>query len=189
MTEKISANQVGIAYQVIQNINAASATSSPKKDSTQSDRLTLGTSPPVSTGIYTKLAGAIVDTETISRLKQEARKAGENLRALILELILNQQNAQSLTLNAHVVNQAKQPISEDGNWGVKAVSDRIVEFAKAISGDDKSKIDSAKTAIEKGFEEAGTVLNGKLPDISYQTHDEIMKKLDAWGNESSSESE
>lgn len=63
------------------------------------------------------------------------------------------------------------------------VSDRIVEFAKAISGGDKSKIDTLRDAIEKGFAEAARVLGGELPEVSQKTYDLVMQKLDTWAQE------
>lgn len=60
--------------------------------------------------------------------------------------------------------------------------DKIVEFAIAISGGDKSKLDTLITAIDKGFSEAGRILGG-FPDISLKTYDRIMEKLNDWKNE------
>ncbi len=136
-----------------------------------------------SSGTYTKAGRVKPDSETIARLKQETERISENLRAYIHKLIANQGSAGKLTIDTAAVNQAKQAISEDGEWGVKAVSDRIVAFAVAVSGDDPSKLATLKAAIEKGFAEAGKALGGALPDICTKTRDEVMKKLDAWANE------
>ena len=35
------------------------------------------------------------------------------------------------------IAQAKRDVAEDGYWGVEQTSDRIVEFAKALSGNDQ----------------------------------------------------
>lgn len=87
--------------------------------------------------------------------------------------------------------EARQAVSDDGFWGVEAVSDRIVDFAKSISGGDVNKADALKAAIEKGFASAKKALGGELPDISHQTHEAVMKKLDDWvnGTESAGETE
>ena len=188
MTNIIGEKLISTAYQIPRNTTANSATSSQEDSKSSCDTLTLNTAS-VASGVYTKSASTKVDTSAINKLKQEFADASENLRAYVAKLIQNQGNEQSQAPSAYVVNQAKQAVSEDGDWGVKAVSDRIVEFAKAISGNDKSKIDTLKAAIEKGFKEAGVDLGGTLPDISKQTHDEIMKKLDEWANEGQNESE
>lgn len=182
MIERISANQTTAYYQANRNTNKDAFTTVQQEESSSKDTLNISTSS-ASSGIYTKPAGAKVDRATVSKLEEEVAKIKENLRNYVLKLISSQGNAQSITMDTDVVTQAKQAISEDGEWGVKAVSDRIVEFAKAISGNDKSKIETLKAAIEKGFQEAGVAFNNQLPSICSQTHDEIMKKLDAWANE------
>lgn len=104
-----------------------------------------------------------------------------NLRHLIEELIQNQGRLRNqAAFDARTVNQAKWLISEDGPLGVKAVSDRIVDFAIAVSGGDKTKLDELKAAIDKGFDLARQAFGGTLPDICNQTYDEVMRKLDEW---------
>ncbi len=116
-----------------------------------------------------------------AEIKKMQESNNQRLRSLVEDLIRNQGtycNYSDIAVNN--VDQMKQAISEDGEFGVKAVSDRIVKFAIAISGDDKTKLDTLKAAIEKGFEQAGKALGGALPDICNQTYDEVMKKLDEW---------
>ena len=79
--------------------------------------------------------------------------------------------------------QAKEDISEDGYWGVKQTSDRLLDFAKALTGGDPSKVEEMRNAIQKGFKEAAKLWGGDLPDISQQTYDATMEKLDAWAKE------
>ena len=79
-------------------------------------------------------------------------------------------------------------ISEDGPFGVKAVSDRIVDFAIAVSGNDTSKLGELKAAIDKGFEKARDAFGGTLPDICNRTYDEAMRKLDEWAGAGQTES-
>lgn len=70
----------------------------------------------------------------------------------------------------------------DNPWSSKNVAKRIIEFAKAVSGGDKSKIAELKEAFIKGFEEAEKVYGGKgkLADVSYETYDEVMRMFDEW---------
>lgn len=69
---------------------------------------------------------------------------------------------------------------ETGKWSPEAVSDRILEFAKSISGGDKSKIELLRNAVKKGFEDVKGILGGKLPEVSEKTYDLVMKKFDEW---------
>ena len=86
------------------------------------------------------------------------------------------------TKNTNAAQAAYSAVSENGEYGVKAVSDRIVSFAIAISGGDKTKLTELKAAIIEGFEKAGQALGGNLPQICKYTYDEVMKKLDIWYN-------
>ena len=79
--------------------------------------------------------------------------------------------------------EARTLIGEGGELSAEKVSDRIVEFAKNISGGDKEKLEVLKGAIQKGFQEAAAVLGGELPDISQKTYQLIMEKLDTWAQQ------
>jgi len=130
---------------------------------------------------YTKPAGKNCDDATIEKIKQQANMATEQLRSIVEKLMRKQGKISEYSVNdLNDINQAKQTILEDGEFGVKAVNDRIVDFAINISGNDKTKLDEIKSAIEDGFEEARKAFGGTLPDICNQTHDEIIKKLDQW---------
>ncbi len=76
--------------------------------------------------------------------------------------------------------EATALIADDGYFGVEQTSDRIADFAIAIAGGDPSKLEAIKEGVEKGFNEALDAFNGWLPDISYDTYDAVMNKLDAW---------
>lgn len=78
---------------------------------------------------------------------------------------------------------AQQEVSEDGFWGVKQTSQRSIEFAKALSGGDPSKIPLLKKAIEDAYEAAEKSWGGELPEISKQTQEATLKGLDDWANE------
>ncbi len=78
--------------------------------------------------------------------------------------------------------QAQKDIAEDGYWGVKQTSDRIVDFAKALSGGDTSKADELIAAVKKGFKEATGAWGKELPEISQKTYDAALEKLEAWKN-------
>jgi hypothetical protein len=80
--------------------------------------------------------------------------------------------------------EAQELVSDGGYFGVKQTSDRIFQFAIGIAGGDPSRIEAIKEGIDKGFAEAKKAFGDWLPDISYETYDTVMKKLDDWVAES-----
>jgi len=82
--------------------------------------------------------------------------------------------------------EAVDLVAEDGYFGVEQTSDRIVKFAIGVAGGDPARIEAIKAGVEKGFNEAKKAFGDWLPDISYDTYDKVMEKLDAWVNKSSS---
>ena len=60
----------------------------------------------------------------------------------------------------------------------------IFEMAVANAGGDAEKLEQIKSAIDKGFDMAKEALGGTLPEISRNTYDAVMKKLDSWAEAS-----
>ncbi len=162
------------------------------------DTIELGTGQETSV-TYAKVTNKKLDASEIASLKAQADAATENLRKLVEELILKQNKnyktsaedssqelLNELGITTADIEAAKQAISEDGEFGVKAVSDRLVDFAVSVSGGDKSKLSELISAIDKGFAAAKDALGGELPEICRQTYDETMKKLNEWANETDS---
>lgn len=85
---------------------------------------------------------------------------------------------------------AKKAISEGGAYSVNAVSDRIITMATAIAGDDQTKLQQMREAVEKGFAQAGlefkNATNSDLPQISKDTYTEVMKRFDKLQNKTTS---
>lgn len=116
------------------------------------------------------------------------------LRGLVVNMLKEQgidfqvaNGDQTIDLSNISQEEATELISEDGYFGVKQTSDRIVDFAIAIAGNDPSKLAAIKEGVEKGFNEALDAFGGTLPDISYETYDTVMNKLDAWAEVDSQE--
>ena len=80
--------------------------------------------------------------------------------------------------------QAQEDISENGYWGVEQTSQRILDFAKALSGGDASKADLLLDAFKKGYEEATGAWGKELPEISKKTYEAVEEKFAAWKEES-----
>lgn len=136
------------------------------------------------------------NTELINKLKADADERTSQLRSLVEKLITGQGNAignsddiwsflrtGNFTVDAETKAQAQKDIAEDGYWGVEQTSSRILDFAKALSGGDPSKIEKLRDAFKKGFEQATKTWGDTLPDISQRTYEATMKKFDDWANE------
>ncbi|OGQ99329.1 MAG: hypothetical protein A2521_14830 [Deltaproteobacteria bacterium RIFOXYD12_FULL_57_12] len=76
--------------------------------------------------------------------------------------------------------QAQELVADDGYFGVEQTSERIFQFAISLAGNDASRIEQVRQGIETGFKQAEEIWGGSLPEISYQTMDAVMAKLDEW---------
>jgi hypothetical protein len=76
--------------------------------------------------------------------------------------------------------KAQDLVADDGYFGVEKTSERIFDFAVGIAGGDPARIDAIREGVETGFQEAFDAFGGWLPDISYDTYDAVMNKLDDW---------
>lgn len=137
------------------------------------------------------------NTELVAKLKADADARTAQLRSLVEQLFTKQGNAYgtatdmwqflasgNFTVDAATKAQAQADIAEDGYWGVEQTSDRILDFAKALSGGDPDKIEDLRKAFQKGFKAATGTWGKDLPDISQRTYDAVMKKFDDWSKES-----
>jgi len=112
------------------------------------------------------------------------------LRSLVANLLKEQGIDTQIALGDNEVDiasikpeEARDLIADDGYFGVDKTSDRIFQFAIGIAGGDPSRIEAIKEGVDKGFQEALKAFGGTLPDISYDTYDAVMEKLDDWVTE------
>ena len=82
------------------------------------------------------------------------------------------------TVDAATKAQAEKDIAEDGYWGVTQTSQRIFDFAKALTGGDATKMEEMREAFEKGFKMATGTWGKELPEISQKTYDATQKLFD-----------
>lgn len=133
------------------------------------------------------------DTATIARLKADAEARTSQLRSLVEQLMSKQGKTYGQAndmwsflaggdykVDPATKAQAQADIAEDGYWGVEQTSDRILDFAKALTGGDPSKADEMLAAFKKGYEQAAKKWGGNLPDISQRTYDAVISKFDKW---------
>ena len=136
------------------------------------------------TGLYAK-------PDIVARMKADAENRTAQLQSLVEKLISKQAGKVDLAggiweklrkgeveVDPETRAQAQKDIAEDGYWVVKQTSDRIVEFAQALAGDDPEKLSKMKDAFLKGYEMAEKTWGGKLPEISQQTYDAVLDKFD-----------
>ena len=91
------------------------------------------------------------------------------------------------TVDAATKAQAEADIAEDGYWGVKQTSERILDFAQTLAGNDPEKLEKMRAAFEKGYAQAEKTWGGELPEISKNTFDAVMKGFDELTGKTSTE--
>ena len=146
----------------------------------------------------TKVSGKETDrTKIINQLKADDEIRQKQLLDIVRKMMGKQANAYGIanndndedsiwkflakgdfTVDAATKAQAQDDISEDGYWGVKQTSERILDFAKALAGDDPDKLEQMRSAFEKGYKQAENTWGGELPEISKNTFDAVMKGFD-----------
>ncbi|BCA80508.1 hypothetical protein [Desulfuromonas sp. AOP6] len=140
-----------------------------------SDRVTLGQAPIEGVGYTDSIRAKDLSTNFML------------LRDLIARTLEDQGIATRIAVEGGEINlktlspeEAQSLIAEDGYFGVEKTSDRVVQFAIGLAGNDPARLEAIRQGVEDGFTEAEKAWGGKLPEISYQTRDAIMEKLDDW---------
>ena len=152
--------------------------------------------------VYEKSSGQTSGTVTkktdyalVNKLKADAEQRTSQLRSLVEKMMTKQGVAigtadsmwsflakGNFTVDEATRAQAQADIADDGYWGVDQTSDRILDFAKALSGNDPEKADLLLDAFKKGFKEATKSWGQDLPDISQRTYDAVGEKFNKWKN-------
>jgi hypothetical protein len=117
-------------------------------------------------------------------LAQHQRQV-DAFKDMIQRLLYNQAHT-ARTVNGQVMIEideetrlkAQADIAEDGYFGVKQTSERILSFARAFAGDDPERIKIMRDAFIAGYEAAEKIWGGELPEISRQTFDAVMRGFD-----------
>jgi hypothetical protein len=137
------------------------------------------------------------DTALIAKLQADADARVAQLKSLVEQMITKQGKtlgqADSIwsflasgdfTVNPEVKAQAEKDIAEDGYWGVEQTSDRIIDFATALTGGDPDKIEDMREAFKQGYEQATKTWGKELPELSKKTYEAVMEKFDKLVEES-----
>ena len=136
------------------------------------------------------------NTDLVNKMKADAAAHAQQLQNIVTQLMSKQGQTYNtangiwsflasgdFTVDAATKAQAEKDIAEDGYWGVEQTSDRIIDFATALTGGDPSKIEEMREAFKKGYKQAEETWGGKLPDISQRTYDAVMEKFDKLAQE------
>lgn len=136
------------------------------------------------------------NTSLVNKMKADAEAHTQQLQNIVQQMMGKQGQTYNtangiwsllaggnLKVDAATQAQAKKDIAEDGYWGVEQTSDRIIDFAKALTGGDPSKIEEMREAFKKGYKQAEKTWGGQLPDISQRTYDAVMEKFDKMADE------
>ena len=136
------------------------------------------------------------DTNLIAKLKADTEARTAQLRSLVEQMMGKQANAYgnandiwkflasgNYTVDPATKAQAQADIAEDGYWGVEQTSDRIIDFANALTGGNPDKLEEMRDAFLKGYEQAQETWGGELPDISKRTYEAVLNKFDKLAEE------
>lgn len=172
--------------------------SSPKKSTESKEETTSKTTAESAGAVYEPSKEAAnasktykTDTKVVAKLKADAEAKTAQLQSLVEKMMTQQSSTYgkandiwsflssgNFTVDPATKAQAQADIAEDGYWGVSQTSQRILDFATALTGGDPDKIDEMRSAFEKGFKQAEKTWGGKLPDISQKTYQAVLDGFD-----------
>lgn len=136
------------------------------------------------------------NTELVNKMKADAEAHTKQLQNIVQQLMTKQGQTYNTAndiwkflasgdyeVDAATKAQAQADVAEDGYWGVEQTSDRIIDFANALTGGDPDKIEDMREAFKKGYQQAEDAWGGELPEISQKTYDAVMQKFDKLAEE------
>lgn len=203
----ITSNQAPAAYSysAAENVKADTAAENTKAENNKTENSKTENNSAAGAGVIYEPSNSAAsstaktykpDTSLINKLKADADARTAQLRSLVEKMMIGQANTYGkandiwsflrsgdYTVDPATKKQAQADIAEDGYWGVNQTSDRIIDFANALTGGDPDKIEEMRSAFEKGFKKAGKTWGGDLPDISQRTYEAVMEKFDKMAEE------
>lgn len=164
--EAVAPEETAAVYEKSEATTSATYNTNPKVDQNLIDKLKADAE-----ARYSQLASLVEKLMT---------KQGETYKFATLSDLMKGVQSGEVEVDPSVVEQAKKDVAEDGYWGVEQTAERIVSFAKALTGGDASKAEDMRAAIEKGFGGAAELWGDELPEISQNTYDRVNEMLDEW---------
>lgn len=189
----MSINSVSSSYSNVVNNTTTTKKATDKKTNENTSTASKADSYEKSTASTTKKP---YDAAKVQQLLKQTQEQTAKFEQMIVDVLAKQTNKtfqampnsnlkaffSGLEVDAATQAQAQKDIADDGYWGVDQTAGRILDFAKAIAGDDPEQLEKMRTAVQKGFKEAERMWGGKLPDISGRTYDTVMKGFDDWSS-------
>lgn len=135
-----------------------------------------------------------MDSEAVNQLMTESDNIRNSVQSMVRDFLerqgytieqLKSGSVDNLKVDEATQKKAQEMIGPGGELSPEKVSDRIVDFAIAAFGGDKTKIETIRNAIDQGFAEAGKAWGDELPEITNETYKLIQEKLDNWVGETS----
>lgn len=190
-------------YEAYQTSQTSAAKTS--EEQTKSESSAAKTSEEQSGAVYEPSKAATVSTakktytqnaDLVAKMKADQESRQNQLQSIVEQLMTKQGQTYNsangiwsilaggnLKVDAATQAQAQKDVAEDGYWGVKQTSERILDFATALTGGDPSKIEEMREAFKKGYKQAEKTWGGELPEISKQTYDAVMTGFDKLAEE------
>ena len=119
------------------------------------------------------------NTDLVNKLKADAEAHTKQLQSIVEQLMTKQGQTYNtangiwsflasgdFTVDAATKAQAEKDIAEDGYWGVEQTSDRIIDFATALTGGDPDKIEEMREAFKKGYKMAEKTWGGEFDKLA-----------------------
>lgn len=115
---------------------------------------------------------------SVSLLGGSALSNPDRLTSILNGLDLNAIGYKGKPLQELTSNEAKALIAEDGFFGIAKTSARIADFVIAGAGDDVEKLKAGREGVIRGYNQAQKAWGGELPDISKETLQKSLEKID-----------
>ena len=124
------------------------------------------------------------NTNLVNKMKADAEAHAKQLQSIVEKLMTQQGQtfnkangiwsvlaSGNLKVDAATQAQAQKDIAEDGYWGVEQTSDRIIDFANALTGGDPSKIEEMREAVLSSIQPISKKLLHRLTGPAFRFHD------------------
>lgn len=157
---------------------------------TKTDTSAKSTDKAADSGVIYEKSSSVDRNALVAKMKADSEQRINQLKSLVEDLMTTQAGKannladlyRNLNPDPETIKKAQEEISENGYWGVKQTSERIFEFAKALSGGDDDKMEEMLEAFKKGFKQATKAWGEELPGISGDTYDAVLERFEAYKN-------
>jgi len=134
--------------------------------------------------------GTMDRTEIVEAMKSEQEAQQQRLIDMIRESLGLQASKVKAASSSDISEiskediqkEAQESISEDGYWGVKKTSERIFNFALALSGGDIEVMKQLQEAAAKGYSQATDAWGSELPAIAAETMTAVNELFEHYYN-------